>query len=109
MISKHLKKAHLVCFCFALTCSLHNSAQSISKKQFAFKTLSINDGLSQNSVISIAQDSIGYLWLATQDGLNKYDGKTVTHYNKQFEDITRPTFSKLGKLYIDKQNNLWII
>ncbi|WP_345006610.1 hybrid sensor histidine kinase/response regulator [Snuella lapsa] len=78
-------------------------------KQFAFKTLTISDGLSQNSVISIAQDSIGYLWLATQDGLNKYDGRSFTHYNKQFEDITRTTFSKLGKIYIDKQNRLWII
>ncbi len=80
-----------------------------SQKQFAFKTLTINDGLSQNSVISIAQDSIGYLWLATQDGLNKYDGQHVTHYDKQFEDITRSNYSKLGKVYIDKQNKLWII
>ncbi|ALJ06665.1 histidine kinase [Pseudalgibacter alginicilyticus] len=81
----------------------------ISSKQFAFKTLTINDGLSQNSVISIAQDSIGHLWLATQDGLNKYDGRHFTYYDKQFEDITRSTFSKLGKIYIDKQNRLWII
>ncbi|MCL5128365.1 MULTISPECIES: two-component regulator propeller domain-containing protein [unclassified Algibacter] len=78
-------------------------------KQFAFSTLSIRDGLSQNSVISIAQDSIGYLWFATQDGLNKYDGRHFIHYEKQFEDITRNTFSKLGKVYIDKQNKLWII
>jgi signal transduction histidine kinase/ligand-binding sensor domain-containing protein/DNA-binding response OmpR family regulator len=91
-------------------CSLVAVAQdSIHQKQFAFKTLTINDGLSQNSVIDIAQDSIGYLWLATQDGLNKYDGKKFIHYNKQFEDITRPSFSKLGKVYIDKQNRLWIV
>ncbi|MFG6687501.1 two-component regulator propeller domain-containing protein [Mariniflexile sp. HNIBRBA6329] len=79
------------------------------KKQFAFGSLSIKEGLSQNSVISIAQDSIGYLWLATQDGLNKYNGKSFTVFNKQFEDITRPTFSKLGKVYIDKKNQLWIV
>ncbi|SFD38351.1 hybrid sensor histidine kinase/response regulator transcription factor [Algibacter pectinivorans] len=79
------------------------------QKQFSFKTLSINNGLSQNSVISIAQDSIGYLWMATQDGLNKYNGRDFKHYNKQFEDITRATFSRLGKIYIDKQNRLWII
>jgi len=59
------------------------------KKQFSFKTLTINDGLSQNSVISIAQDSIGYLWLATQDGLNRYNGSEFKYYDKQFEDITR--------------------
>ncbi|MBU2951663.1 response regulator [Tamlana agarivorans] len=79
------------------------------QKQFAFKTLTIEDGLSQNCVISIAQDSIGYLWMATQDGLNKYDGRKFKHYKKQFENITRSTFSKLGLVYIDKQNRLWII
>tara|TARA_R110002049_G_scaffold308770_1_gene514007 strand:+ start:21473 stop:25357 length:3885 start_codon:yes stop_codon:yes gene_type:complete len=89
--------------------STKNQDTIVATKQFAFKTLTINDGLSQNSVISIAQDSIGYLWLATQDGLNKYDGRHFTHYDKQFEDITRGTFSKLGKIYIDKQNRLWII
>ena len=97
-----------------LSANAQNSANSEDdeqsvQKQFAFKTLTINDGLSQNSVISIAQDSIGYLWLATQDGLNKYDGRQFIHYNKQFEDITRATYSKLGKVYIDKQNRLWII
>jgi len=100
-----------------LFCSFLNAQNSInnltdtilSEKQFSFKTLTINNGLSQNSVISIAQDSIGHLWMATQDGLNKYNGKDFEHYDKQFEDITRGTFSKLGKVYIDKQNRLWII
>ncbi|WP_418603997.1 hybrid sensor histidine kinase/response regulator transcription factor [Hwangdonia sp.] len=78
-------------------------------KQIAFSQLSIKDGLSQNSVISIAQDSIGYMWFATQDGLNKYNGRSFKIYNKQFEDITRPTYSRLGKIYIDKKNKLWII
>ncbi len=81
----------------------------LSQSQIAFSHLSIEDGLSQNSVISIAQDSIGYMWFATQDGLNRYDGFTFKTYDKQFEDITRPNFSHLGKIYIDKTNRLWII
>ncbi|MDN3666815.1 two-component regulator propeller domain-containing protein [Algibacter miyuki] len=111
--NKSIYLISIVFFCVILTHAqqvFNVEKDSISEtKQFAFKTLTIHDGLSQNSVISIAQDSIGYLWLATQDGLNKYDGRNFTHYNKQFEDITRATFSKLGKIYIDKQNRLWII
>ncbi|WP_411768901.1 two-component regulator propeller domain-containing protein [Winogradskyella sp. A3E31] len=80
-----------------------------TQKQFSFRTLTNNDGLSQNSVISIAQDSVGYLWLATQNGLNKFDGRNFKYYDKQFEDITRSNYSKLGKIYIDKQNRIWII
>lgn len=91
---------------FLLPFIIHSQA---NKKQFAFGSLTIKEGLSQNSVISIAQDSIGYLWLATQDGLNKYNGKNFTVFNKQFEDITRPTFSKLGKVFIDKKSQLWIV
>ncbi|MGJ8593218.1 MAG: hybrid sensor histidine kinase/response regulator transcription factor [Aquaticitalea sp.] len=78
-------------------------------EQISFRDLTVDHGLSQNSVVSIAQDSIGYMWFATQDGLNKYDGRTFTIYNKQFEDVTRPTFSKLGKTYIDRSGVLWII
>ncbi len=77
--------------------------------QMSFRDLTVENGLSQNSVVSISQDSIGYMWFATQDGLNKYDGKSFTFYNKQFEDVTRPTFSKLGKTYVDRSGVLWII
>ncbi|UBM59964.1 response regulator [Marinilongibacter aquaticus] len=77
-------------------------------KHFAFQNLTVENGLSQNSVIGVAQDSTGYLWLATQDGLNRYSGKDFVRYNKQFQDITRPTFSRLGKVYVDRQNRLWI-
>lgn len=79
------------------------------QKQISFRSVNVEDGLSQNSVVSIAQDSIGYLWFATQDGLNRYDGKTFKYYNKQFDDVTRPNYSRLGKVYVDPQGNLWII
>lgn len=81
----------------------------IGNAQVSFRELTVEHGLSQNSVVSIAQDSIGYLWFATQDGLNKYDGRTFEFYNKQFEDVTRPTYSKLGKTYVDRSGVLWII
>jgi len=84
-------------------------AFSQSNKQVAFRELTVSQGLSQNSVVSIAQDSLGFMWFATQDGLNKYDGREFTHYNIQFEDVTRPSFSKLGKIYTDKFGILWVI
>ena len=111
MVSWYRSLANLTLFiCFVVACDfLANAQQPLGEKPFSFNNLTINDGLSQSSVISIAQDSIGYLWLATQDGLNKYNGRSFKYYDKQFEDITRPTFSKLGKIYNDKQNRLWII
>ena len=107
-----MKKIKHIPFCLyaCIHCVLLLTTQIIlSQSQIAFSHLSIEDGLSQNSVISMAQDSIGYMWFATQDGLNRYDGYSFKTYDKQFEDITRPTFSRLGKIYFDKQNRLWII
>lgn len=86
-----------------------DSKKAAYRKQVSFGHLTVKEGLSQNSVVSMIQDSIGYLWFATQDGLNRYDGREFTYFNKQFQSITRPGFSKLGKLYIDKQNRFWML
>lgn len=80
-----------------------------AQNKISFSQLTVEDGLSQNSVIAIAQDSIGYLWMATQDGLNKYDGKEFIYYDFIFDDITNSEFSDLGKLYLDQNQQLWAI
>ncbi|NNK17991.1 MAG: response regulator [Maribacter sp.] len=80
-----------------------------SQDQITFRQLSVKDGLSQNSAISITQDSTGYLWIATQDGLNKHDGREFSSYSLKFLDITKANYSSLGKIYHDKQGGLWAI
>ncbi len=94
---------------FLIICLLPCFLVSQNNKQVNFSELTVAHGLSQNSVVSIAQDSIGYMWFATQDGLNKYDGRSFTHYDVYFEDVTRPAYSKLGKIYVGKSAELWII
>ena len=90
-------------FCFAV------SFNAFSQSQISFSQLSVKQGLSQNSAISIAQDSIGYLWIATQNGLNKYDGRTFNIYPFDFLDITSPNYSNLGEVYVDRKGQVWII
>lgn len=45
-----------------------------------FKRITIEDGLSQGSVSSITQDSNGYMWIGTDDGLNRYNGNKFEVY-----------------------------
>ncbi len=76
---------------------------------YSFRSISINQGLSQSSVVNIAIDNLGLPWFATQDGLNRYDGKEFRVFNKSFDDITSGTQSRLGKLAVTADNELWMI
>ncbi|MBX2846336.1 MAG: response regulator [Saprospiraceae bacterium] len=89
--------------------SLLFAIPGIAQEQISFRQLSVDKGLSQSSVVSIAQDSTGFLWAATQNGLNKYDGRSFTHYPYDYLDITRPTYSNLGQVYVDRQGLVWMI
>lgn len=80
-----------------------------NEKQISFRNLTVDNGLSQNSIVSMTQDQTGFMWFATQDGLNKYDGRHFQYYPYQFEDVTRNTYSKLGKVFVDNEDVVWII
>ena len=50
------------------------------KQNLKFDHLDINSGLSQNNVLCVLQDSRGFMWFGTRDGLNRYDGYKFTLY-----------------------------
>ncbi len=64
-------QSYLVIFLWLFTLSFSKNG---SAQNFKFKHLSSDEGLSQVSVQAILQDSDGFMWFATQDGLNRYDG-----------------------------------
>lgn len=92
----------LIFFCWISTLVFGQS-------EVSFRQLSVIQGLSQNSAISITQDQDGFLWIATQDGLNRYDGTEFKKYPFQFEDVTKPTFSYLGKVIASNSGAMWVI
>lgn len=71
--------------------------------------MSLNQGLSQSSVVDISFDDKGFVWLATQDGLNRYDGKDFVVLDKSFEDKTLLTSASLGKIVPGNKHVLWLI
>ena len=74
-----------------------------------FEHLSVENGLSNNSVICILQDREGFMWFGTNDGLNKYDGYTFTTLKS---DPNNPAHSfqnnQIYDLCEDHKNRLWV-
>ena len=73
-----------------------------------FRALTIEDGLSQGMVNAIIQDTYGFMWLATKDGLNRYDGYSFTVFRHDPEDSTTVRNNYIYTLLEDKQGRLWI-
>ncbi|MFT4927218.1 MAG: signal transduction histidine kinase/ligand-binding sensor domain-containing protein [Phenylobacterium sp.] len=73
-----------------------------------FDPLTVKDGLSQISVEATIQDSKGFLWFATHDGLNRYDGYQFKHFRHDPEDITSLSDSDIRVIYEDTKGTLWI-
>ncbi len=70
--------------------------------------LTTDDGLSHNHIFEILQDRQGYMWFATQDGLNRYDGYTVVVYKNKAGDPTTISNNFILDLIEDNLGNLWL-
>jgi ligand-binding sensor domain-containing protein/anti-sigma regulatory factor (Ser/Thr protein kinase) len=78
-------------------------------QQLKFNTYTSANGLSQNRGTCMAQDKLGYLWMGTQDGLNRFNGKDfVAYYKGNIQRGSIPANNILA-LYYDSLNNwLWV-
>lgn len=86
-----------------LSCT--GAAQS---RHLNFVRMGTEAGLSQSNVLTILQDSHGFMWFGTPDGLNKYDGYKFTIYRNDPNDKGSLTDSYIKRLLEDKQGRLWI-
>jgi two-component system sensor histidine kinase ChiS len=80
----------------------------ISDENIRFDHVSIEDGLSQSVVLSILQDSKGFIWLGTQDGLNRYDGYDFTVYKNDLENDSSLSNGFVWAIIEDRAGMLWI-
>lgn len=72
-----------------------------------FSNISIDNGLSHNTVLSICQDNEGYIWIATLDGLNRYDGHGFTIFLHDEDDHESLSDNNVRVLFTDRDGTLW--
>jgi PAS domain S-box-containing protein len=106
------KKPFLVSFWFFILagisiyifpCLMYAQPQGIQ-----FKHLSSENGLSQNTVLCISQDSSGFMWFGTYDGLNRYDGYEFKVYKSETGNPYSLSSNSVQSIFVDHCGVLWI-
>ena len=85
---------------------MKSSAEILSDAKF--ENVSIDEGLSNEQVTAIFQDSRGYMWIGTEDGLNRYDGEIIKIYNCNVEDENSLSSTYITDIEEDSYGNIWI-
>lgn len=98
-----MKNLFRLVFCILFLPSLYALDANIR-----FEHLTLDQGLSQNSVLCILQDRRGFLWFGTEDGLNKYDGYKFTVYRYNPQDSNSLSDNHIMSLCKDDSGSLWI-
>ena len=79
-----------------------------NENPFFFSHLGVEDGLSQVSILSIFQDSEGYIWFGTRNGANRYDGYEFKVYQNEVNNPASISDNYIRKISEDKDKNIWI-
>jgi len=92
----------LLCLCRGIVCAQNPPIE------YLFKKLENNKSLSSSTVQAIIKDDIGFLWLGTANGLNRFDGTRIKSFYNDIFDTTSLSNSSVVKIYKGPENNLWV-
>jgi signal transduction histidine kinase/ligand-binding sensor domain-containing protein/DNA-binding response OmpR family regulator len=108
-IHLHMMKLKSTYFLFFILLNTFFSNFLLAQDQkLVFHRLTDNDGLSNGSVADIFQDSQGFIWLCTEDGLNLFDGYTFKTYKHSSTDSTSISNNTVLTIIEDKGGKIWV-
>lgn len=93
-------------YCIWFLLSLPTVANGQS--QHHFFTLGIEQGLSNPTIWTIAQDKHGFIWIGTANGLNRYDGHSVKQYFNDPKDSSSLPGNTVYWIYTDQDDDMWV-
>ncbi len=92
-----------ILFFVLFNCSAFSQAPNLK-----FKQIGVDYGLSNSWIETVFQDYRGFIWIATRDGLNRYDGQQIKVYRNNLKDTSTISDNFIRCIYEDRQHNLWI-
>lgn len=90
---------------FSLLCAVWTLLPAQQRK---FRRLTVDDGLPFNTVGTLCQDSIGFIWMGTPGGLARYDGYSLKVFKHQPDDSTSLIYDGVRALIAGKNGEVWI-
>ena len=106
MRNRHIKKVlAMVCI---LSCINVSTSYANMVENYNFKNITIEDGLSQSTVETIYQDSKGYIWIGTNDGLDRYNGYEFKYYKHDKDDKNSIPNNYIVDIIEDKKGYIWV-
>ncbi|MEZ5041632.1 MAG: two-component regulator propeller domain-containing protein [Saprospiraceae bacterium] len=75
---------------------------------YRFKSITVNDNLSHSDVNCIMQDSLGYIWIGTNNGLNRFDGYHITTFKYDLEDTISIPGNRVKQMVMDRTGQIWV-
>lgn len=80
----------------------------LATRNILFSAITQQQGLSQGAINAIAQDPHGFIWLGTQEGLNRYDGYETVVYDNRHDDPGSLSHDWVWSVYVDNAGDLWV-
>ena len=99
------KKTIICCVVFFFTFNITAFGQH---KTIKFEHIGVAEGISQINITCIFQDSRGFMWFGTRDGLNRYDGYNFTVYRYDPKNNNTISNNFIQDITEDKSGNIWI-
>ena len=97
-----------IAFIIFLLCLFHPATAKCQNINIKFKHLSTKDGLSSNDVRAVFEDSNGFIWFATSEGLNRWNGYEIDVFKNYNDDQNSLSNNFLLCLAEDSAQNIWI-
>ena len=106
---KHLELKYLLLVIILLAFSLNINGQTqLPLEPSRTRHITAEDGLSQVSINALLKDNQGFIWIGTQDGLNRFDGQVVQNYRYDPKNGNSLCGNLINTLHQDQKSRIWI-
>ena len=102
---KNLLHSLIVVACLTVMGGSYAYAQKLQASRHHYST---DDGLASNAIAQIIQDDYGYVWLATWNGLSRFDGYNFYNYQTGAGSHVKNMHNRISQLAVDNQQNIWM-